>query len=339
MCKKNIMKKAIYLVVAVATFYSCSDSDEVDSSKQLLSESFTRVRVDVGSPFGGITFDDISFCDEANGVMGGSSGTIIKTNDGGLTWTSMTGTDATYSSVFMFNPSTVYAGRRDFYKMNENNAMIARGDLGQDIGTINDIHFYTATTGFALKGSTVLKSTDAGNSWGINFEESIYIKGLCYASQNVIYAWGGDTREGLSGAVLFKTTDGGNNWTEMSIQTSEIKAMQFLDKEVGFMVNHNSEFLKTTDGGVTWTMIARVPYAPYHNGGNTSLLYVNEKQIFVTNLDGQLLKSSDGGTNWQSIYEHPEPDGAFTKIIRVNKTLYVAGSYGYLLKNGYLSKI
>lgn len=332
------MKKAIYLLVAVATFYSCSDSDQGDSSKELLSESFTRVRVDVGSPFGGITFDDISFCDEEHGVMGGSSGTIVKTNDSGLTWTSMTGTNATYSSVFMYNPGTVYAGRQDFYKMNENDAMIARGDLSQNIGAINDIHFYTATTGFALKGSTVIKTTDGGNTWAVNFDESIYIKGLCYTSQNVIYAWGGDTRDGLSGAVLFKTTDAGNHWSEVTMQTSEIKAIQFLDKDVGYMVSNNSEFLKTTDGGVIWNLIGRVPYTEFHNGGNTSLLYVNDKQIFVTNLDGQLLKSSDGGTSWQSIYEHPAPDGTFTKIIRVNRTIYVVGGYGYLLKNGYLSK-
>lgn len=324
--KKQTMKKIIYALATIAILSSCTTEEIiVQSGEQHLSESFTRVRVNLHE-----NFSDISFYDENNGVIGATAGGIIKTNDGGTTWTPMTGEFVSYSSVFMYDPSTVFAGRRAFYKMN-GNAMTNIGGLGNLDGAINDIHFNTAATGFAVKQSVIIKTNDGGNTWSVSHGATDHLKGLFFATPTVAYAWGGDTHDGLSGAVLVKTTDAGAHWEEVIIQTSEIIAMQFLDENTGFIINFDREFLKTTDGGTTWTKLGDVPQPPNH-GSITSLLYVSDKQIFVTNLDGQLLKSSNGGADWQSIYQLHEGMG-FSKIIRVNRTLYVIGDNGWLLKN------
>ena len=323
----KIMKKNILVLAIIATLFSCTTEEVIIQSGEssYLSESFTRVRVNNSA-----NFTDVSFYDENNGVIGASSGNIIKTSDGGVTWTPMTSEFVTYSSVFMYNPSTVYAGRRAFYKMN-GDAMTNIGGLGSFDGAIEDIHFTSQNTGFALKETTIIKTTDGGNSWTVNHGTTDHLDGLVFATPSVAYAWGGDTHDGLSGAVLIKSTDGCQHWNPVPLQTSEIIAMQFLDENTGFLINFNRELLKTTDGGITWSKLGEVPQSP-NNGSITSMLYVSDRQIFVTNLDGQLLKSSDGGASWQSIFQLV-PGIGFSKIIRVNRTIYVIGDNGYLLKN------
>ncbi|MFT3794652.1 WD40/YVTN/BNR-like repeat-containing protein [Flavobacterium sp.] len=323
------MKRMILMAVLALTA-ACSDDDkeasvDVQQPEPPLSENFERLRI-----AGHANFTDASFFDENHGVLGAASGVMLRTEDGGASWVPVTGPMVSYSSVFMYDTQTIFAGRVAFYKMNPGNEMDTIGDLGYYTGSIRNLHFQNATTGFAVKANEVLKTTDGGNTWAVSHSAN-YLKHLFFATPQVAYAYGGTTHDGASGGVLSKTVDGGNTWTDITIMTSEILDLQFTDAQTGYAINFAHEFSKTTDGGLHWTKIGDIPEAE-SGGAPSSLLYVSDQQIFVTNYSGQLLKSADGGKNWEVLYAHPD-GAALSKITRIGRKIFVVGDLDQILRN------
>lgn len=321
--------KKILLLAALAFMASCSDDDSTSNpapTETLLSENFTNVRIE-----GHANFTDASFLDENHGVLGAASGVLLRTEDGGASWINVTGPMVSYSNVLMYDQQTVFAARRGFYKMDSANNLESLGGLDDFSGAIRGMHFLSATTGFMVKDSEILKTGDGGNTWEVSYGENDYLKDLVFVTPQVAYAFGGTTHDGASGGVLVKTEDGGNTWTDLQLQSTEVLTMQFTNTTTGYAVNFANEFLKTTDGGTTWEPIGEIP-APEWGSAVSSMLYVSDKQIFVCNFAGQLLKSGNGGIDWEVIYENVDGN-ALTKIERAGAKIYVVGDADQLLKN------
>jgi gliding motility-associated-like protein len=196
----------------------------------------------------GNTFLDVSFFDNNNGIAGGNASSFAKTTNGGTTWT---------YGVVMFNTATGFKQRP----------------------TVNDVHFVTASTVYAVGDSgMLLKSTDAGLNWS-QVNNPLYgngrnINAVWFVNKDTGYIGGqaqnltptsADSLNPLCSPKLYFTRNGGATWDSINaprgamswvgyVQNNinppikvpvnalnkEIYRIQFLNDSIGYIVGSGS---------------------------------------------------------------------------------------------------
>jgi photosystem II stability/assembly factor-like uncharacterized protein len=138
---------------------------------------------------------------------------ILKTNNGGLSWTDQLGL---YELPYV---------------------------------DLNSIHFIDNNTGWVIgPGNLILRTTNGGAYWGYcSSGDSRYISSIYFIEKKYGWISGFD---GNSSGFIMKTTNGGNSWTKQTTATGyDILKIYFTDKINGWAVGYNGAILKTTTGG------------------------------------------------------------------------------------------
>jgi photosystem II stability/assembly factor-like uncharacterized protein len=147
-----------------------------------------------------LRLNSVYFVDANTGFAVGIDGTLLKTIDGGTTWTSTAITGANLISVYFSDASTGFAW--------------SGGDPNQ--------RYY----------SEKFKTIDGGATWtGEDFEGTPeWLPSFYYIDNNTGY------QVGDSGIIL-KTTDGGTTWNSLtSGTTKKLNSVFFTDANVGYVV-------------------------------------------------------------------------------------------------------
>jgi len=148
------------------------------------------------------------------------NGILIKSTDGGATWTNIQPANSVgdWVTPFIMNPSNssiIYGGYTDVYKSIDGGAnWTAKGANGTGamaIGTSNTNRIYTAG------GTSIWRSDDAADTWtsisaGL---PGITITSIAVNPNNSLHVFvsvGGYT----AGSKVYSSTDGGANWTNIS---------------------------------------------------------------------------------------------------------------------------
>jgi len=231
-----------------------------------------------------ITFDDVQdvakifFLDEINGYIlinnvFGSRSKILKTSDGGETWT-------------------------------------VKYDVDISNEQLNDLQFYDTNFGVAVGNrSTIVKTNNGGDNWDWTTRtNSIPIYCANIVDQNLIYF--GAT--GLGGAYnegqfrLLKTENSAltyesilSNITDIS-RIWNVKDLTFFNDKngwvlLGYEIQNTGILYKTNDAGFSWTRnyLTGSIYDNY-----TAMDFLDSSHGYVTR-DGYILRSNDGGQNWK----------------------------------------
>jgi len=144
-------------------------------------------------------------------------GAIIKTTDGGKSWTSISNTTTSWLySVTFTDPVNGYA-------------------VGQN--------------------GTIIKTTDAGLSWTpITVDTLDNFVSVRFIDKNTGYAVGGRSTNDVG--VILKTVNAGATWISIYTRTRVVTSICFLNSTVGYATSYdaalNGTILKTIDGGTTW---------------------------------------------------------------------------------------
>jgi photosystem II stability/assembly factor-like uncharacterized protein len=163
--------------------------------------------------------------------------TIVKTTDGGSTWTNQTSNvegATTYDSAFW-----------DMHVINETTAI--------GVGLLNN--------NSVTNGATIWRTSDGGNNWNIVWQSSNstqlpdywedLVSGVDFPENDSV----GFAIVSYRGTIL-KTTNGGVSWTRVGKtpwSTTYFPDIKMHDNLVGFAWNSdNGTIVKTVDGGVTW---------------------------------------------------------------------------------------
>ena len=132
----------------------------------------------------------------------GNGGTIMKTTDGGITWT-------------MLNTGTTKNLRQADFLQN--------GLIGYTIGYAQ------------AAGSSIIKTTDGGINWqNINIDQIYYLSSIDFIDEQTGFVGGSI---GLDNNFIFKTTDGGLNWSQSDSLDEGIIAIRFpFDNRICWMI-------------------------------------------------------------------------------------------------------
>ena len=164
------------------------------------------------------------------------------------------------------------------------------------------------------------------------------------------------------------SNDEGRSWNQAQVPvSSDLTAVQFVDKNVGYATGHDGVVLGTRDGGISWTRLldgrkantlvldhmkkrAAVADAPEQDrklldeaqrnleaGPDKPFLdlyFASANEGFVVGAYGLVMRTSDGGqhwTPWLDRVDNPQLLNLYA-IRAAHGSLYVAGEAGLLLK-------
>jgi photosystem II stability/assembly factor-like uncharacterized protein len=233
-----------------------------------------------------------AICYSTNGSAGIYYGALLKTTDGGATWTSQLSmkNQITYSNGHTTNFDHVFFSDMYHGIISGSKTVGANAFDGIDYVTYNGGNSWsmsTAWTGIGVQahasfffsngtGSIVggkpmslsgpyngriAQSTDGGNTWTNTFTDNSYgYVDVQFPNSQIGYAIGDSmyfTMPGDCNGKLVKTTNGGSSWTAQAYFNNFMPlCVYFTSATTGYIggetAGGNSALLKTTDGGATW---------------------------------------------------------------------------------------
>lgn len=251
------------------------------------------------------------FTDASTGYAVCNKGTIVKTENGGLTWTQQSsGTNNNLYSVFFANATTgwIVGSSCTILKTINGGSTWIQQSSGLSNDHFNSVYFTNANTGYIVttRGS-ILKTTDGGSTWSNQRNQcNPFLFSVFFTDANAGFVVGGTGTNGNTPSVMkiLKTTNGGALWSEITngVTDGVLRSVHFVNSSTGFAVgiknNGKSAVLKTTDGGTTWTE-STIPTAYYLR----SVFFIDTNTGFCTGNGGFIFRTTDGGVNWTDVSE------------------------------------
>jgi photosystem II stability/assembly factor-like uncharacterized protein len=259
--------------------------------------------------------NSIIFTNSNTGYAVGEYGAIIKTTDGGITWSTLSsGTPSDLISVFFPDVNTGYA-------VGENGAVIKTTDGGITWTTLssgtnaslNSVFFTDNNTGYAVGDiehfrAIILKTTDGGGTWASDTILTRTLLSVYFIDKNTGYSVGWD---------ISKTVDGGATWNTIIVtENIVLNSVFFPDYNVGYAVGGwrgQGTIIKTIDAGETWVTLLSGISAPLYSvfftdintgyavGGNRNSLLRGGLLIGDCGSKQIILKTIDGGNKWTKL--------------------------------------
>ncbi len=267
---------------------------------------------------------DIHVFNSSTAIVVGAVGTVLKTTNGGTSWTSQTsGITSDLNSVHFVDAYTGWAVGRYGRILKTTDGGTNWTSLSS--GTSSDmksVYFTDSNTGWmvGLYG-TIIKTTDGGTDWSYQMSlTSNHLNSVYFQNSNTGFVVG-------DYGTFKKTTNGGETWSTVSMgTTSNLNTINFPDVNTGWVVGADGTIKKTTDRGASW--VSQTSPNP------TNLFSVHFTDIntgWVTALGGYILKTTNGGTNWTS-----DQFGSQNYLMSINfadsNTGWVVGGNGTILK-------
>jgi len=225
--------------------------------------------VDIGFPV--LRLNTIKFTSPLVGYAAGFSLNIIKTTDGGVTWTDLYPNLPEAVKTYVTSQPT-----QEFW----------------DIDFMDDDNIYAV--GY---NGQVLKTSDGGVTWTHkpNFGTGTY-RDIDVRSESLAYL-------ALHGNNLQKSTDGGMNWANMTYPTVAVHffSTYFINDNTGFatgqpVAGQPGYVLKTTDG-INWTNTALGNAGQIFN----KVVFVNNKTGYIVGNGGKIFTTTDTGDSWSEM--------------------------------------
>jgi len=212
----------------------------------------------------------IQFVNDQIGYIGGDS-TLLKTTDGGQTWTAVQIDTMPFGS---WQPLDIY-----------------------------DMHWFSEDHGIIMSGiwSGAAETFDGGTTWTtVAFAHNGFCQttALFFFDDNTGFAGGAGCFEGhiidrFSNGTWYETTMP-QSWDPQSWVTS----IEFRDSQLGLAGTNNGKLLRTTDGGLTWDTVPHLAA----DSAITDFVFYPDGSIRATHLRefsyGVMLSTDDGQT-WQ----------------------------------------
>jgi len=215
----------------------------------------------------GKDLNTVFFLDSKRGWVGGDSGFLSRTDDGGRSWVQQT--------VGTKNP-------------------------------INDVYFRDKEDGCLIAGHSIFITHDSGARWTearsflpSEFDgASVELYSVRFPSKKRGWVVGSVSRaDRVVESILAHTENGGETWVRQRVPSrAELIHIDFDNEKRGWIVGAGGTILKTVDGGLTWSsQVSGTSATIYH------IDFRDDKKGWVVGERGLILRTSDGGDRWETV--------------------------------------
>jgi photosystem II stability/assembly factor-like uncharacterized protein len=261
-------------------------------------------------------------------------GTILKTTDGGASWTDLSNDSLQFlTSVFFTDSLTGYViGTNSILKTT--NAGGTWTTVFKQSGVFPEtIFFADKNTGYVVGTSgEILKTTDGGQHWVFqNSGTRCQLVSLYFTDPENGCIVGYMNQTDHSYGIILRTTNGGTKWDSIPFTGSAMpSSVVFTTPMIGYATGGNT-ILKTMDGGLNWTInYCSIP--DYYNYCS----FPNNPTGFVVGQNGIILKTSDAGQSWAILSSGT--NSALASSFFVNSSIGYAVGYDQAASGGIILK-
>ncbi len=292
----------------------------------------------------GWRFEDMQFVNPDVGWVVDGGGQIVKTIDGGETWSQQYyNSDRYFRSVEFFNEEIGYAGTlangnptATLLKTTDGGAtwVDISNNLPVSVAGICGMHAVDENiifiTGVFYGNAYIMKSINQGETWNY-----INMGNLCnglvdiyFKDQNIGLAVGQSAQGTGLKAIIVGTADGGDTWSQLAIgehNNQRSWKLQMISNDVMYAsieeFEPSPQYFKSTDGGQNWNMETIV--TSNTSGTMQGIGFLNEDIGWVGGFGNLFYETLNGGNSWE--YK-PTIGQSFNRFQRVNDTLmYTSG--------------
>jgi photosystem II stability/assembly factor-like uncharacterized protein len=268
----------------------------------------------------------------------GNTGTVVRTTDGGATWTLVSppgAADLDFRDIEAFDADTAYilaigpGDKSRIYRTGDGGRSWTLQFTNPDPKAFYDaMAFWDAHTGLAVGDPvdgrhTVVRTTDGGRTWtpvpasgmppALEGDGAFAASGTCLVAAASAHAWFGSG--GGPRTRVYRSADRGLTWQvsetpiAAGVASAGIFSLAFADAEHGFVVggdyrrerDSGDNLARTTDGGATWSF----PGATRLRAFRSAVAYVpgsNGRMLLAAGPSGTD-RSDDGGATWRAMGE------------------------------------
>ena len=256
-----------------------------------------------------------------------AEGVVIKTTDGGDTWTEVmggAGTNGIEAVCFVTPDKGFIAGWNDYFaKTTDGGSTWTEINVGSDNWYFRDIEFWDEDHGITFanhnsSGIAIYYTSDGGNFWVLSSGVDHNIQDISYADANTLYAVGGNE-------CISKSTDGGINWTQIHSGTNNRYFMGVdFNGDFGVVGGEDGKIFYTSDAGDNWNNYA----TGYHNFSGVHVF--NADSSYIGGTDADIYKTTNGGSSWELEDNGTESSHIYKVKFTTNNTGFICGSQGML---------
>ena len=206
----------------------------------------------------GETLNRVTF-QGARGYAVGEDGTVLRSDDGGASWTGLSSGSVTNLTLLQeVEPNTVVVGGIcTVRESTDGGATFHRlpvNEAEQNCATkIAAVSFLSPTTGYVEQSDgSVLLTKDGGQT--LEPKTSVPLNGatadqMLFVSSTVGFA----VVSSPSGGKIYRTTDGSGSWTQVGSSGQPLYDVAFVSPTLAYAVGGAGTLLHSTDGGATWS--------------------------------------------------------------------------------------
>jgi photosystem II stability/assembly factor-like uncharacterized protein len=298
------------------------------------------------SPVPNFILYTVSVVDNNVAWIGGQAGTVLRTTDGGATWTSVGGGAIGATDVYnIFGVDAQnavaagYDGATTYMWTTTDGGSTWTQVYSNSGGFMDAIWMFDANNGFAygdpspLGGNWELyNTTDGGATW--NAAPPLAAQNGTEAGwNNAMYVSGSDVYFGTNNTRIYHSTDMGNSWTPQTTTGNVNSYSIWFNNASTGLSGDASNLVRTTDGGNTWNFVSTIPTSAGFIGAIIGVDNVNNNpnQWWAISGVNQIFYSNDNGSSWSTEYTAPTSGGYYAMAMARNGNLIIAvRSDGYI---------
>ena len=307
------------------------------------------------------------FADTQTGYFGYGPGFVIKTTDGGASWTQISsGSGESLNDVDRFPSGELIAvGENGTVLTNSGttpwivNEALTTDHLAavhvigpQEVVVVDETGrvFRSADTGLTWTAATTTPGLEAEDLYFTTLLDG-WVTGFGSSGVSLYHTVdGGDSWipasgplgayyavdfEGVNGWAAnvsgryYRTTDGGDTWIQGDLPTSplQIQDMDFYDENLGYVVGWYGYAARSEDGGVTWTELP----TPNNTDKFTDIYLIGPNEFWLSTHENQAYYTATGGQNWAVLDIESNGFGNFSAIAATPEgDAWAVGWQGYI---------